>query len=393
VGSNTENFNSFVFVGNHIRENALESPGLFDIGTGAQNPKADHFNEVDGYDAIIKNTSQTLPCDGNESFSLVPDCTITGIIENESNDNEHFDLFIESAPQNDIVQLITDKDELEILTELFNESTIHETVGMVEYKGKFMKPECALMMKHVVNKMKDHFGSETEPRVGFFVKELTNLGYDEQYKSKNNPSGDRWYSEVKMKYTLPSGPHNFDIVAFDNIYFDMIPKTSKSGMVAKNYGKTWINVYLPSKTVRAFLKSFKDSTGWGVSSRVSTKDEEQDLVSISANIDEEEPPRFYYVMQVLDADDKPVGSVQIQDGGSVQAVCQDPDYQTIYRGTGFFNLSMNVITGVNSTTAPEPSVTTSCRLKFNLLNAPVFAAAENVNPVRLGLTSSSKKNF
>ncbi len=93
VGSNTEIFNSFVFVGNHIRENALESPGLFDIGTGAQNLKADHFNEVDGYDAVDKNSSQTLPCDGDESFSLVPDCTITGSIENVSNDNEHFDLF------------------------------------------------------------------------------------------------------------------------------------------------------------------------------------------------------------------------------------------------------------------------------------------------------------
>jgi hypothetical protein len=92
VGSNTENFNSFACVGNHILENALETTGLFDMGTGVQNPKADHFNEVDGYDAVNENSSQTLCSDGDESFSLVTDCTITGSTENISNDNEHFDL-------------------------------------------------------------------------------------------------------------------------------------------------------------------------------------------------------------------------------------------------------------------------------------------------------------
>ena len=79
-------------VGNHIRENALETTGLFDMGTGVQNPKADHFNEVDGYDAVNENSSQTSRSDGDESFSLVTDCTITGSTENISNDNEHFDL-------------------------------------------------------------------------------------------------------------------------------------------------------------------------------------------------------------------------------------------------------------------------------------------------------------
>jgi hypothetical protein len=33
--------------------------------------------------------------------------------------------------------------------------------GLGEYKGMFAKPETAVVMKHVVGKMKDHFGRES----------------------------------------------------------------------------------------------------------------------------------------------------------------------------------------------------------------------------------------
>ncbi len=91
-GSNTENFNSVVVVGNLIRESALETSGVLDIGTGVQNPKADHFSEVGGFVKVNEISSQTYSCDGDGSFSLVTDSTNTGGIEDVSNGSEHFDL-------------------------------------------------------------------------------------------------------------------------------------------------------------------------------------------------------------------------------------------------------------------------------------------------------------
>jgi hypothetical protein len=108
--------------------------------------------------------------------------------------------------------------------------------------------------------MKDHFGNNTTPKVSFVLDELSNLGYDEQYKSKNDAPGDRWYSKVKMMYTVSNKQYLFDVVAFDNIYFDLVPKISRSGTVSKNYGETWINVYIPSNTLKTFLALFKKST-------------------------------------------------------------------------------------------------------------------------------------
>jgi hypothetical protein len=184
-----------------------------------------------------------------------------------------------------------------------------------------------------------------------------------------------------------------DLVAFDNIYFDLVPKTSKSGTMAKNYGKTWINVYFPSRTLKTFLEVFKGSTGWGVSSKVFTKDDQQGLISISANIDEEEQPKLYAVIEQVDDDEQPTGRIEITSQGTIQQLCHDPECQSIYRGTGFFSLSMNVITAVGTSVAPEPSQTTSCRLKFSLLNVRAFGVAEDINPVRLGKKLVSGVNF
>jgi hypothetical protein len=292
------------------------------------------------------------------------------------------------------VEIIEDQEELNGLNALLLQADVSsDDSRVVEYKGKLMRSEVVHMMKHVVDKMKDHFGGEIAPKVTFVIGELTNLGYEEQYKSKDDPPGDRWFTEVKMKYTLSSGPTIFDIVLFDNIYFDLTPKTRKSGQMTKNYGKTWINVYFPSKAMKTFLEVFKQSTNWGVSSKVFIKDENQGLISISANIDKDEQPKLYSVSPEVDKDDNFTGRIEIESQGTIQSLCQEPDCQSIYRGTGFFTLTMSVITAIGSTTAPEPNQITPCRLKFSLLNIRAFGTSDKITPVRLGKKSISGKNF
>jgi hypothetical protein len=291
-------------------------------------------------------------------------------------------------------EFVEDQDEVAGLLELLKQVNISGSdVGMESYKGKLMKSKEAHMMKHIVDKMKDHFGNNTPPKVSFVLEELSNLGYEEQYKSKHDAPGDRWYSEVKMMYTVSDEQHLFDVVAFDNIYFDLVPKISRSGTVSKNYGETWINVYIPYNTLKTFLAVFKKSTGWGVSASIFVKYDHQSLVSISASISEDEEPKLYSVIPEVDEHDTPTGRVEILNQGTIQNLCQNPDFQSIYVGTGFFSLSMNVITGLSSTIAPAPGPTSACRIKFGLISVRAFGISNNVTPVKLGKKCVSGKNF
>jgi hypothetical protein len=130
-----------------------------------------------------------------------------------------------------------------------------------------------------------------------------------------------------------------------------------------------------------------------VSSSIFVKDDHQELVSISANISEDEEPKLYSVIPEVDDQDIHTGRIEILNQGTIQSLCQNSDFQSIYLGTGFFSLSMNVITGLNSTIAPEPGPTSACRIKFGLLSVCAFGTSNDVTPVKLGKKCVSGKNF
>ncbi|KAG7374449.1 hypothetical protein IV203_013544 [Nitzschia inconspicua] len=141
------------------------------------------------------------------------------------------------------------------------------------------------------------------------VDKLIHLPYDERYKSKNEDPGDRWYSDVKVKYIIGGYPRTLELMAIDNCYVDLIPKHSKSGSVAQNYGRTWVNVYIPKSIMKSMIEKFKADTNWGISNKGLNVDSTQGLTSITANIDDIDHPPFYAMAKEFDDDDQFTGRI------------------------------------------------------------------------------------
>jgi hypothetical protein len=218
--------------------------------------------------------------------------------------------------------------------------------------------------------------------VKFKLEELINLGYNERFKAKGDNPGDRWYAKVRVTYDLTRGRTETDLIGMDNIYFDFSMKTSKNGEMVKDYGKRWIKVYIPKATVKQFVNKFKDCTGWDVSAKMFTVDDGQGLYSINAKIDEQDPPMVTSVIKVEDVNRNPIGGAwSLNERGSIQTLCADPNYQCIPKGTGFFSISMNVVTVLNSTVAPKASPSNPCRVTFTLLRARLFGLESSIHTV------------
>ena len=124
---------------------------------------------------------------------------------------------------------------------------------------------------------------------------------------------------------------------------------------------------------------FKDSTGWGVDSTQFVNDDKQKLISVSAALDEEDCPEFRVIRVNKNGD-----CVKIINVGTISEVIDNDATIGIYKGTGFFNMSMSVVGPLDGFTEPEPSPGTLCRLKFNLLNILAVGVANNVEPVSVG---------
>lgn len=88
-----------------------------------------------------------------------------------------------------------------------------------------------------------------------------------------------------------------DVVAIDNVFIDLGSKVKKSGDLVKNYGRSWVNIYIPCKVVKSFSDKFSTNTGWSVSGKGLIPDDMQGLVSVVANMDEGDPPQFYVYEQ------------------------------------------------------------------------------------------------
>lgn len=265
----------------------------------------------------------------------------------------------------------------------------------VEYNGVMVSPGEAKVLRHVVDNLHDHFGQPEvrgPPKIKFLKPELTNLGYDEKYKSKNDPPGDRWYSEINVIYTNPKINEKNDIVAMDGVYFDLNPKMTKDGVNAKNYGSTWINIYIPDKTATAFLLAFREGTGWSVSNHGFNRDEVQGITSITANMSIDDPPYFNVFHKKLD-DEKKVVAASIKEMGPISVFMKNEKLRAIYKGTAFFSISMNVLTQVGCVATPVPSDNVKARIKFNLLDTRIFDKASNITSVRVGGKKSNGSVF
>lgn len=290
-------------------------------------------------------------------------------------------------------EIVEDED---ILTKLLKLTMCDETVpkksDVMEYKGKAIQSKARDVLVHVVDNMEDHFGENQAPNVSFKLTGMKNLGYNQRFFSKSDPVGDRWFSDVSVHYNLSSGTCESSIFAVDDMYFDFAKMVTKTGSMVKNYGTTWMNVYFPEATTAAFSKSFLSSTNWYISERAYAQDENQKLHSFSVNIDNVDRPKVESFMDEMDEENRPTGKMAFVNKGVVQDIFSNPGKGAIYKGTGFFSVSMNVITPFNRFDAPKPSVECPCKVKFTLLRARIFSKATRINPIRLGQNSGAK-NF
>jgi hypothetical protein len=190
-------------------------------------------------------------------------------------------------------EFVEEADGVDKINSLLDKASISQNIsGMVKYKGVMVSHNTATVLNHISDKMQDHFDGDVVPNLAVSICPLACLPYDEKYRSKSDEPGDRWYSVIEVNYNILNTKCTFNVVGVDNVYIDMVPKISKDGSVAKNYGISWLNLYFPKGTLRQIFASFKQSTSWNVSNSGLTVDDEQGLVSTVVNMDLEDTPTF-----------------------------------------------------------------------------------------------------
>jgi hypothetical protein len=276
----------------------------------------------------------------------------------------------------------------ERIARMMNDTTISNPTEM--YKGVQTAVREVRLRCHIVDSMKDHFNKTTTPNVKFVVDGLKNLGYNEAYKCKGAEPENRWYSKVDLAYNdvnVPEGESKtYDLMAMDNVYLDLIPKTSKSGAPVSNYGITWLNMYIPVDTLSTFCAKFRDDTGWGVDATTFTKDAAQGVSSTTVSMDATAQPMFRRVAKEVDEDGEFTGAVHINTPGTVQELAAENDTQAIYHCTCFFNVSMSVMTPIGHAKKPLPTDRPAklAKLKFTLLGVRAFNEEDDIVPVQFG---------
>ena len=85
--------------------------------------------------------------------------------------------------------MVTDPDAINTLLDMVNALQVDNE----EENNELIGGEAKRVVNHVVELMKDHFGQSTVPVVRLQVGRLVNLGFNEKYKSKGDPSGDCYF--------------------------------------------------------------------------------------------------------------------------------------------------------------------------------------------------------
>jgi hypothetical protein len=261
--------------------------------------------------------------------------------------------------------------------------------GTVLHHGVWMSGDEKAVLEHVRDRMQDHYGSSGKPNIRVKIDyPLINLGHDPKYRCKADvEDADRWYSKVNVNYTIGSKVITSPVLAFDEIYFDLTNKTCYDNTPITNYNKTWTNVYIPEEFFKSFCDDFRRDTGWDVSAQNITHDATQGLYSLAVNLDANEPPYFTVVANRKECDDDDdaeifTGPPVLQRLGSVQSIAQE--YACIDKGTGFFTVSMHVMTPVGQRSAPTNNGTFTARIKLSLMGTCIVGCSKIVQSISIG---------
>ena len=146
----------------------------------------------------------------------------------------------------------------------------------------------------------------------------------------------------------------------------------------KEYGNSWVYVYLPGLTLDKFKSYLKTGTGWDVSDEGTVYDPNRNLVAIEAKMHHEsgQPKPSFWVVKDKDASGRDISFSRI---GSVQEVNAQPHQQCIHRGIGIFSVSMEVEGTPNF--EPTPGAGDEAKLTFTLVSVRTWGITDCVAPI------------
>jgi hypothetical protein len=159
-----------------------------------------------------------------------------------------------------------------------------------------------------------------------------------------------------------------------NVYFDLNPKYDGEGKQIRDYGHSWIYVYVPDDVMIKVKQYFYTGTGWPPSDEGLADDLNAELVSIPAKIYPAPNPEPSFWER--DMEDR--ANLSFTRVGSVQSVVKQAEYQKIHRGIGVFAMSADVSGSEDRKPTPEYE---DAQLMFTLISARTFGPAEGVAPV------------
>ncbi|KAL7493833.1 hypothetical protein ACHAWT_003077, partial [Skeletonema menzelii] len=141
---------------------------------------------------------------------------------------------------------------------------------MVRWRGHLVSEKEAKILKHVFDDMRDHFGNRKceNPNIKFNFDPSLFLCKNEPYTYRSHPETtpqDRWHGELDFTYTINNETYDMDYIAIDNVYFDLNPKYDDTGKQIKDYGHSWIYVYVPDEVMKKVKQYFYTGTGWSPS--------------------------------------------------------------------------------------------------------------------------------
>jgi len=126
------------------------------------------------------------------------------------------------------------------------------------------------------------FREEGPPKGTYAMDNLSCIPFDpsSDWSISNNISAgkDQWWSRLKYEFDIPTYGHvKGDVIPIFGAHIDLHPRASSAKL--KNYGKSLVNVYLPTNTVTYLAQAVKDKTGMNIAEGKEIVDVSQGLTS------------------------------------------------------------------------------------------------------------------
>uniref|UniRef100_A0A7S2PW34 Uncharacterized protein n=1 Tax=Skeletonema marinoi TaxID=267567 RepID=A0A7S2PW34_9STRA len=251
---------------------------------------------------------------------------------------------------------------------------VDEDPNMVQWRGNLVTEKEAKALRHVFDNLQDHFGHQRpDPRIRFSAN-LTYPGH-----------GPMWVGDLDFMYDI-NGDHCSLAYFGMDVCVDLTSKLiHKHGQpMMKDYGKTWLYVYLPQLTLDKVISYVKAGTGYDVSTEGTVYDPNRNLVAIKAKLhhESEQPKPSFWVVKDKDASasasayGKDISFTRV---GSIQEVNAQPHQQHVHRGVGIFSVSIEVEGTPNF--KPTPGAGDEAKLTFTLVSVRTWGITDYVAPI------------